>query len=61
MGSDNEAAAFLDGETQGRKRLANAGVVGDNAILKRHVEVDADEDAFALEIEIVDGEFVHDS
>ena len=60
MRSEDKARAFLNGEPKRRKGLANAGVVGDDGILERDVEVHADEDTLALEIEIVDGELVHD-
>src|SRR6266702_183403 len=52
--------AFLNGEPERRNGFANAGVVGDDGILEGDVEVHADEDTLALEIEIVDGELVHD-
>src|SRR6266567_1725433 len=60
MRSEDKARAFLNGEPKRRKGFANAGVVGDDGILEGDVEVHADEDTLALEIEIVDGELVHD-
>src|SRR3954453_23155243 len=45
MRCEDEASAFLDGEAQGRERLANARVVGNRAILQRDIEVDANEHA----------------
>src|SRR2546423_13420102 len=59
MRCEDEASAFLDGEAQGRERLANARVVGNRAIIQRDIEVDANEHALAAQIEIVDGEFIH--
>jgi hypothetical protein len=38
----------------GRQRRADAGVVGDPAILERDVEVDAQQDATALDVEVVE-------
>ncbi len=59
MRSENEARTLLNREAQGGKRFANAGIVGDHAVLERHVEVHTDEDALAAEVEVVDGELVH--
>ncbi len=43
----------------GGEGLADAGVVGDDAVLERDVEVDADEDALVGEIQIADGQLRH--
>src|SRR6266852_3732871 len=59
MGSEYQAAAFLNGEAERGERFANAGVVGDHAVFDRNVEVHANEDALSAKIEIVDGELVH--
>jgi hypothetical protein len=56
----HEACAFLSGEANCRQRFADASAVGDDTVFERNVEVHADEDAFAAEVEIVDGELVHD-
>src|SRR5207245_10994144 len=60
MRSEDKAPASLNGEPERRNGFANAGVVSDNGILEGDVEVHADEDTLALEIEIVDGGLVHD-
>ncbi len=39
MRSKNEARTFLNRKAQCRKRFADAGVVGDRAVLERNVEV----------------------
>src|ERR1700745_1961054 len=58
---ENEARTLLDGEAQRREGFADARVIGDDRVLERNVEVDADEDAFAFQIEVVDGELSHSS
>ena len=40
---------------------ADARVVGDLAVRQRDVEVDADEDALAGDVDVADGELVHGS
>ena len=57
-GEDDRGALF-ERVPDRRQRCADAGVVADHAVLDRHVEVDADEDTLAGEIEIFDGEFHH--
>ncbi len=52
---DHRAAAF-EHVLNRRQRSADAGVVADHAVLQRDVEVDADEDPLALEVEIPDRE-----
>ena len=42
--------AALEEELERRQRRADARVVGDAAVLERHVEVDADEDALARDV-----------
>src|SRR4029077_16906957 len=59
MRSQHDAGALLDGEADGRKRFADARVVGDDGILERNVEIDADENALAAKVEVIDGELVH--
>ncbi len=59
MGSQNETCTLLNGKAQCGKRFADAGVVGNHAVLERHVEVHADEDTLPAEIEVFDGELVH--
>ena len=43
----------------GGHRGPDARVVLDLAVLDGHVEVDADQDALALRVEVADGELVH--
>ena len=53
---EHHARALLDGELDRGQALADAGVVGDGAAgVERHVEVDADEDPTASDIQLVDG------
>src|ERR1700685_3974244 len=54
MRGEDEASTFLDGQAKGGKSFADARVVGDDAVLEGNVEVHADEDALAVEIEIVE-------
>ena len=56
---EDDGGALVERVLDGRQRRAHAGVVADDAVLERHVEVDADENALALEIEVADREF-HD-
>jgi hypothetical protein len=56
---ENEARTLLDREPQRREGFADARVIGDDRVLEGNVEVDADEDAFAFQIEVVDGELSH--
>jgi hypothetical protein len=58
MRSENQPGAFLYREAQRGNSFSDARIVGDDTVLQRDVEVDADENAFALEFEIVDGEFI---
>src|SRR2546430_1003603 len=61
MRSENEARTLLDSEAQRGEGFADARVIGDDRVLEGNVEVDADEDAFAFEVEVVDGELRHSS
>ena len=61
MRSEDQAPALLNGEAERGQCLANAGIVGDDAVFQGNVEVHANENAFAPEIQVVDGEFIHDS
>jgi hypothetical protein len=47
---EDEPGPALAQRLQRRKRGADAGVVGDRAVLERDVEVDPDEDAFPAEV-----------
>src|SRR5450759_4886326 len=51
---EDEAGAPLPGEVEGGERLDDARVVAHDAVLERHVEVHAYEDALAVEVEIPD-------
>jgi len=42
MRSQHEAGTFLNGEADGGERFANACVVGDDGVLERNVEINAD-------------------
>ncbi len=55
----NDRRALVERVVNGRQRRGDARVVGDRAVLDRHVEVDADEDALAAEIEVLDRVFRH--
>src|SRR5579885_2234163 len=59
MRGQDQPAAFFGGEAQGGQRLADARIVGDDAVLQGHVEVHAKEDALAFEIEVLDSELIH--
>src|SRR6267142_4314059 len=61
MRSKHEPGALFNGESQCRKSFADASVVGDDAVFQGNVEIHADENAFAAEVEVVDGELGHDS
>ena len=61
MRSKDEPGALFNGEPECRQSFADACVVGDDAVLQGDVEVHADENAFATEVEVVDGELGHDS
>ena len=50
MGEQDRLAALAGDLADGRRDGADARVVGDLAVGHRHVEVDADEDALALEV-----------
>ena len=58
---ENHRRALVERVLNRRQRRGDARVVGDRAVLERHVEVDADEDTLAAQIEILDRVFVHRS
>src|SRR6266403_1056501 len=60
MRSKHEPGALFNGEPQCRQSFADASVVGDDAVFQGNVEVHADENAFAAEVEVVDGELGHE-
>ena len=53
VAGEDDRRALLERVLNGRQRRLDARVVADDAVLERDVEVDADEDALALEIEIL--------
>ena len=53
MAGEDDRGAPLERVADRRQRRRDARVVGDPAVLQRNVEVDADEDALALEVEIL--------
>src|SRR5215207_1589483 len=59
MGQEDDLAALVGGLLDGRDHALEAGPVGDAPVLHRHVEVDADENALALEIGAVERADAH--
>src|ERR1700747_599268 len=59
MRSQNKSRTLLNRKADCRKGFADAGVVGDDAVFQRDVEVHANENALSAEVEVVDGELVH--
>ncbi len=59
--SQNHARAMFGCVLDGRNRGADPGVVFHLAVFDGNVEVNADEDALALEIKILDGKLWHRS
>ena len=53
------AAPGRESSVDGRDRRADARVVGDLAVVERDVEVDADEDPLARDVDVADGQLVH--
>ena len=56
---EDDGCALLERVPDRGQRCPDARVVANHTVFDRHVEVDADEDALAGEIEIFDGEFHH--
>ena len=52
MRSEHESRAALDGQTKRRQRFADARIVRNARTFERHVEIHADENALAGQIEI---------
>jgi hypothetical protein len=50
MGAEDDLCLVPECVLDGRERLANAGVVGDDAVLQWDVEVDTDEDALVSKV-----------
>ena len=59
MGQEDDLAALVGDLLDGRDHALEAGPVGDAPVLHRHVEVDADEDALALQIGAVERAHAH--
>ncbi len=57
--AEDDLGLVAQGVLDGGQRLADAGVVGDDAVLQRHVEVDANEHTLVREVEIPDRKFGH--
>ena len=57
VAGEDDRGALFEGELDGREGRNDAGVVGDgtSGLVLRDVEVHADEDAFAGEVEVADG------
>ena len=55
VGADEDGGAARDEVLDRRQGLANAGVVGNGAILEGHVEVGAQEDALSADIDVTHG------
>src|SRR5258707_538172 len=59
MRSQNHPSAVFDCVLDGRDRGVDARVIFDLAVFDGNVEINADEDALALEINILDGKLRH--
>lgn len=57
-GEDDSLGALVNSVLDGGKSGDNSLVVSDLGAIERDVEVDSDEDSLALEVEVLDGEFV---
>ena len=60
MACQDDLRAVRQEMSNRRKRGPDPGVVRDLPVLERYVEIDAQEDAFACDIDVADGQFVHD-
>ena len=54
MAHDHEGCTLLEDVLHCGKRSLDSGVVRDDAVLQRNVEIDADEDSLAFQIGFVD-------
>ena len=59
MRREDDTRAVVNRVLNRRQRGTYARVVLDHAVLHRHVEVNADKDALALEVEVFDGKLAH--
>ena len=55
MREQDDLAALVGDLGDRRRRALDAGRVGDDAVLDRHVEIDAHQDAFALDVDVIEG------
>lgn len=60
MAGEDNGSAVLDSILNGGERGADSFIAGNLvAVIKRDVEVGADEDGLVLEVEILDGQLCH--
>ncbi len=59
MRGQNQASASGHRELQRRQRLADARIVAHFPAVQRHVEIHANENALALQVEVANRKFVH--
>jgi hypothetical protein len=52
---------LVENSFEGRQCCRDAGIIGDSAIVYRHVEVNADEDPFPFQINVANGLFIQGS
>ncbi len=57
--SQDDGRAPFERVPDGRKRRPDARVIGNRAVLDRHVEIDADEDPLARQLEVANGQLGH--
>ena len=55
MGQQDHLPALVGDLVDGRQDALDAGRIGDPAVLHRHVEIDAHEDALSLDVGLVEG------
>jgi hypothetical protein len=60
MAGEHHGRAVIKRIADCRQSGANPRIVLDAAVFQRHVEVDANEDALPSQIEVFDGELLHD-
>ena len=59
MGAQDQPGAAFDEIVQGRQGSPDTGVIADPAVVQGDVEIDPHQDAFAVEIEVTHGLFLH--
>ena len=55
MGEEDGLAALVRDLGDGRDDPLDAGGIGDLAVLDRHIEIDAQQHAFVLEVGVIEG------